>query len=161
MSVLNVNEIHDTTGNQALTINSSGIVTKPQLPYVAVDMGGGNVYEAVANQTAFPFDNVYAGDASLWNTSTYLFTCPVAGVYQMFFSGIINPASNVQIHFVKNNTAIYYTYVNSERGLQGFVFVPCEANDTLGFVHSSGSSRSFYNGTTTNRYTTGTIALIG
>jgi len=160
MSVLNVNEIHDTTGNQALTINSSGIVTKPQLPFVAVDQNY-NGYESVAHNAVIPFDNVYEGDSSLWDTANYKFTCPVAGVYLMTFLGLLNTSSNFQLDFQKNNTTFLKLYVDSERGLSGSTFVNCVAGDTLRYVNTSGGSRSIYGGTTTSRYTNGSIALIG
>jgi len=160
MSVLNVNEIHDTTGNQALTINSSGIVTKPQLPFVAVDMNY-NAYKEIANNTTIPFENVYEGDSSLWDATNYEFTCPVAGVYLMTFIGLLNTSSSFQVLFQKNNSTFLLLYVESERGLTGSTFVNCAAGDTLRYWHASGGSRNIYGGTTTSRYTNGSIALIG
>ena len=160
MSVLNVNEIHDTTGNQALTINSSGIVTKPQLPYVAVDMNYA-AYKPVSNNAVMPFERVYEGDSSLWDTTDYEFTCPVAGVYLMTFRGLLNTASDFQVSLQKNNTTFLLLYVASERGLAGSSFINCAAGDTLRFYHNSGSTRNIYGGIGTSRYTNGSIALIG
>lgn len=160
MSVLNVNEIHDTTGNQALTINSSGIVTKPQLPFIAVDQNYSG-YESVANNAIMPFDNVYEGDSSLWDTTNYEFTCPVDGVYLMTFIGLLNTSTSFQIDFQKNNNSFLKLFIANERGLSGSTFIKCVANDVLRYKHTSGAARSIYGGSSTARYTNGSIALIG
>ena len=160
-SILKVSEIQDpTNSNTALTIDSSGRVTMAQLPYVAVDMSGSGAYESVAGGAIFPFDNVYEGDSSLWDTTNYEFTCPVAGIYLMTFIGLTQTAIDMAIDFQKNDSTFIKLFATSERGLQGSHMVKCAANDTLRYNHQ-GSTQVYFNGQTTSRYTSATIALLG
>ena len=147
-------------GTTGLTVNSSGIVLQPAKPYVAVDCGGG-AYISVASGAAMPFDNVYDGNTSYWNTSTYEFTCPVDGLYLMTFAGLTSPAAAMTINFQKNNTNIFRLLRAAERGIDGSYVVQCAANDTLRWINGLGTAQVFYHGTTTLRYTAGTITLLG
>jgi len=82
-SVLKVDAIQNTAGTSALTIDSSGRVTKPQHPSFMVNY---NVtWESLALNAVVPFDTDSGGalfnNGNHFNTSTNAFVAPVAGVY--------------------------------------------------------------------------------
>ena len=88
-SILKVSEIQDpTNGNTALTIDSSGNVdlsgrlTTPGRPFFYATAGAQR-----DDQTAspIPYTNVVKNIGGHYNSSTYIFTCPVDGIY--FFAG--------------------------------------------------------------------------
>ena len=62
-------------------INSSGIVTKPYTPMFIAGRTGGNQTFTIGT---FPFNVARVNVGSHYNTSTYKFTAPVAGVYYFF-----------------------------------------------------------------------------
>jgi len=86
-SILKVSEIQDpTNGNTALTVDSSGRVSMPQIPMLqAVPMfqvhASGNQY--VSDNHTIQFDTEEIDVGGNFNTSTYTFTAPVNGYYHM------------------------------------------------------------------------------
>ena len=84
-----VDEIHSKTGNtSALTIDSSGRVAQPALPYAMVNATGAVVTPA----TTVTYDNVISSSGISWNTSNYTFTVPVTGIY--CFNGALRVDAN-------------------------------------------------------------------
>mgnify|MGYP005744359361 FL=1 len=82
-SILKVNEIQDpTNSNTALTIDSSGRVSRPVIPYAFVTWPNTGTYVA-KSAGAVDFSNATVNDGNHYDTSTYQFTCPVAGLYRI------------------------------------------------------------------------------
>jgi hypothetical protein len=82
-SILKVDTIQNTGGTTALTMDSSGRVTKPQHPSFMVNY---NVtWASIAANAVVPFDTDSGGalfnNGNHFNTSTNAFVAPVAGVY--------------------------------------------------------------------------------
>ena len=83
-----VDEIYGKTANtSALTIDSSGQVTLPKIPFAMVNVSGSNNVTPGTLTGTVPFNNVLSSRGISWNTSTYKFTVPVAGLYN--FSGAV------------------------------------------------------------------------
>jgi len=162
-SVLKVDNIQNSSGTSALSIDSSGNVTFPSntTPYVQVSMGGGSgAYTSVTSGGAFPFDTVEEGDSSLWNTTTYKFTCPSAGLYHCDFNGLVNTSDNCVIFLLKNGTSYARFYHNADRYFHGNIITRCSANDVLHF--ETANDRSFWDGTGgANLYTFATFTRVG
>ena len=83
-SVLKVNEIQNTGGDSALTIDDDGVVTLPQVPAFQVCLNSGWTAHANGAQLQFSLDSV--GNATFdqggnFDTTNYHFTAPVDGVY--------------------------------------------------------------------------------
>jgi len=157
-SVLKVNEIQNTQNLTAMEIDSSGVVTHPQKPHVSVQFGGSTTYLSHTNE-AIKFSSVLEGDSSLYDTSTYKFTCPVAGVYLASFHLIVQTATSLDISLYRNSTVQNRTYFSVDRGVGSAYAVVCSADDEL-YWHLNGST-GFYQGTGNNRYSWGTYTLIG
>jgi len=121
-----------------MNVNASGIVTRPQIPYMkAVLSGQGSFYRG----SPVTFGNVVANVGNCWNNSTGQFTCPRSGYYLAGMSGIA--AGSIHgtpsygyfylqknggvVHFSHWNHASYWEYVN----LSGII--QCAANDTISF----------------------------
>ena len=164
--ILKVDTIQNNGGTTGLTIDSSGNVTapvrilQPKAPHVLVDFGGGNAYTSVTAGT-IPFDNIGehsgGGDAA-YSTSTYKFTCPIDGIYAVTFGVITqNNSDAFEVNVRRNDVNVTRNY-QLYRGFSFTNHIKCDAADTL-HLHL-GSTRSFYHGTTTNRYTYGIYTLI-
>jgi hypothetical protein len=158
---LDLATIKDSSGtNTAITIDSSGRVTQPKLPHVAVDFGesSGNISYTAGNN--LPFDNVYEGNSSLWNTTNYEFTAPVSGVY-MISVGILNDGANyVDVDVFVNNTKV----LRQGQAASGRYGDLCFAKELSGndVVHFEMSiSDSLHAITGTGRHSYATITLLG
>ena len=77
-------------GSERLRINSDGIVTKPYNPAFIAGRTGGNQTFTVGT---FPLNVARLNVGNHYNTSTYKFTAPVAGVYYFFAQVYYNNGS--------------------------------------------------------------------
>lgn len=150
-SQLNVDSIRPNT--------SGGAVTFPDKPHVSVEFGASTSTYLSHTNEAVKFDNVHEGDASLYNTSTYKFTCPVAGVYLTSFHLIVQTAAALDVSLYRNSDMQNRTYVNVDRGIGSAYAVLCSANDEL-YWHVNGTS-AFYQHNGVNRYSWGTYTFLG
>ena len=84
-SILKVTEIQDpTNSNTALTIDSAGRVSTPVKPFAFVGFPGTDSYVALQTaNTIVTFSHAFVNDGNHYDTSTYKFTCPVAGLYRV------------------------------------------------------------------------------
>jgi hypothetical protein len=118
---------------EKMRISSAGYVTTPYQPRLSCLVAGTNGtalggYYAIGSAT--PDINV----GSCFNTTTRVFTCPVAGIYRISVSASNNDGQAHYLASVKNGAAItgftlFYTAYTS--GAQS-VLVSCAAGDTLG-----------------------------
>lgn len=88
----------------SLNITASGYVQTPQNPAFAASGAGTNVSTAAGNPLQFSVADLNRG--SNFNTSTYRFTAPVAGVYYFSVTAYTNSAG-ASVVFRKNGTEIY------------------------------------------------------
>ena len=116
-----------------MRIDSAGRVTQPFQPMVSclsADTNGTTLAGYFAIGQAVPEVNI----GSAYNTTTRLFTCPIAGRYRVSVSAA---SGDNQSHFlapVKNGVAqtgfsLFYTSFNTAAQS---VIISCAANDTLG-----------------------------
>jgi hypothetical protein len=149
----------DTANTERMRINSSGYITTPYNPaFRAYSTTNGFVTLSTGN--VFPFNATEYNIGSCYNTSTYRFTAPVAGLYKFDFYSIVygaytdaaisfninagNPTSGFNMHFSPTSTTwsnIVYTtsiYLNSG----DYVFM----KNTGGSVSYHGLSWSSFSG---------------
>ena len=136
----------------AITIDGNGKVTMPKNPvfiskFNAFESGTSYVNPASNYQT--PAVNV----GSHFNSSTGVFTAPIAGTY-IFFGSLLsgNNSVVVRIYFEKNGTISmgFQHEARTSEGYSGYkkqmvhAIISCAANDTVELVVYQDSTNSFY-----------------
>ena len=152
-----VDEVYGKTANtSALTIDSSGNVTIPQrlsittIPYAFATFPDTGNYVSKTQNSILDFSNAVVNDGNHYNTSTYKFTCPVAGLYSVQYSTFTQNSGDAYSVFVVRNTGGTETKVarifTQSRSLAGAMTVKCSANDDLYLV--TNSTYNFYQSVT-------------
>ena len=161
-------------GVTRMRIDASGRVTMPYQPYLRATVANGttsiNFGTTHANVTV-PYNQIVENTGNHFNTSTYQFTCPVAGVYAI--TATIQLGNAVGTTGVGPNFGVYrsgtaitgsYHFVQSSVGYQKMectAFVKCAANDTLYINLYTGSSmtggQTEFNGDMRNALTIGFV----
>tara|TARA_Y100001951_G_C11104103_1_gene163712 strand:+ start:37 stop:546 length:510 start_codon:yes stop_codon:yes gene_type:complete len=129
-SIINVDKVRATgSTTDGVLVNSSGQVTLPKIPYVMVNRSS-TVSINTSGTTDVPYDNVLSSQGISWNTSTYQFTVPVAGLYN--FSGAVR--LDADRHYV------YWQVTNSSNtAIQGSKLVLSQGYSGAGFTTAVGS----------------------
>lgn len=147
-----------TAGAKRLNISSAGYVNIPYQPRfsgyrTAGTVASGNVY--IANVA-----DINVG--SCYNTSTGIFTAPIAGDYFIGVFGLSNDSSSAAFQIFKNSSLVtgFWPYQSSNVGNGanpcGFGLVSLAANDTLKINVAAGNIIG-----DTNYHNRTTIYLIG
>ena len=112
--------INGTSGEIALSVDTTGAITKPKQPAFLVTPANNQL--DLANHTVFIMDNEIFDQNSDFDTSNYTFTAPVTGRYQLQFVGRFNnidKAGNwVRVELVTSNR--YYQGTLIDPGVFGF-----------------------------------------
>ena len=108
MSTLKVGTIQDhANSNTAITIDSSGRVAHPQRPYLFAQRA---VTDGAVTPTGFtgkvPYNSVLGSSGISLNTSTFLITVPITGLYQI----------NAAVRINANRTFVYWGVVDDNNG---------------------------------------------
>ena len=112
-----------------------GLVLMPNQPMLSCMVAGTNG-TALAGYFALGQTSPDLNVGSCFNTTTRLFTCPVAGNYRVSVSATNGDGNSHYMAAVKNGTVqtawslFYPTYTTAAQS----VIIPCAANDTLGAV---------------------------
>ena len=144
MSTLKVGTIQDhANSNNALVINSNGVVTTPNRPAAQVAGLSANITDT----GVIKFSVVKIDVTNMYSTTTGNFTVPVAGIYQVTHTvigagvaGTGQQAPNTRVR--KNGSNIGYGAAHSNLntaggsgsnyvGASSTILVQCSANDTL------------------------------
>jgi hypothetical protein len=100
---------------ERMRINSAGAVTKPYQPAFFASSTAGTVSISTGSYLAFnTLVTTFAGSNRNggYNTSTYLYTAPVAGLYFFYIQGYINPNSATSsFSWWKNGSQLAYADV--------------------------------------------------
>ena len=133
----------------AMTVNSNGIITRPQRPvFQGTFSGNGTFYNSYnAGWLNVKGVGVILNTGSCWNNTTGVFTCPVAGKYLSFLSGIATGAANgVQyygyLYIWKNGGTVAYTHWSHQSYWEYATItavLDCAASDTISFQILSGN----------------------
>jgi C1q domain len=156
--------LSDGAGNVRQVIDGAGCVTKPYQPAFFASGTGGTI--TVSTGSYIPFNTLYTAFAGSnrnggFNTSTYLYTAPVAGLYQFYVQIYLNPSSTTnsltwwkngaQMSFADAAQAIFMNTNSSTTPsaivLSGAVIMELAASDYVGLqVRTSYGSVSMYMG---------------
>lgn len=93
----------NTGGTARVVIDSSGRVTTPAQPAFSASNNFGAGYLSIDISNPFPFNVTRINIGSHYNTSTYRFTAPIAGVYQFTYSLFYEAGQGQNNH----DTALY------------------------------------------------------
>jgi hypothetical protein len=122
-------------------ISCDGVVKPYACAFAAYASSGGNS----STSGIFPADSVYFNIGNCYNTSTYVFTAPVHGIYHMSFSAFTNqnPASSSRIYGLLNGgTTTQVGATIEQHGNSLSHTVEMQAGDTFHF--NGGSSVPIY-----------------
>jgi hypothetical protein len=159
-SIIKVDNIKSSNGSPAIEIDSNGrLITKAPV-FTAVDFGGSGTYQNYSTGDVAPFDNVYDGTSSYYNTSTYKFTCPVDGIYNVTASGLLNTQKDFALQLYKTGTRQAVFFTDNVRGHTISYSLTCVTGDELYLVIGSNDT-DLYDGTDTLRYSYVQYRLVG
>ena len=153
-STLKVNEIQHTGGTSAMTIDTNGIVGKPNIPAFRAYSSGATSIPTQAF-TIFDANVEFFDNNNDYDTSTYLFTAPINGIYrfygQFFMSLTTRGVAALYINGAQTNGTQTLTLgTNSNGGDSHFTdgILQLTAGDTVGFwiYHEQGSAVSYNQG---------------
>tara|TARA_B100001287_G_scaffold270237_1_gene268742 strand:+ start:429 stop:950 length:522 start_codon:yes stop_codon:yes gene_type:complete len=104
-SILKVTEIQDpTNSNSALTIDSSGRVSLPQIPCACVTLTTSNTQDGTTPYSTtgadILFDTVTVNQGSVYNSSNGRFTAPIAGIYEFSYSFLKDQDSSADYTYI-------------------------------------------------------------
>lgn len=149
VSILKVDNIQNTAGTDALTIDGSGYVTRPNIPYALVKNGSD---KTISSGDAVPYDTVLSSRGISWNTSNYTFTVPVSGLYH--FSGAVRVNAAISyVHWYLTNydtsTTVQSSKLVLSNGYGGGLTTSCgsfylDLTAGVNYIVTHGSSSSSY-----------------
>ena len=156
-------------GTTAMTIDSSGRVTKPQLPFFHVEAF--TATSSNASQTGvLSFNSVVTNQGSHWNSSQNRFEVPISGVYQFNFNGfgsrvaaggVMNSTTDNQVILQKSTdsggnyttaSAGGYGYFNSGNGYINLSFGISLALNTGDYIRFNSIKAYVFIGTKADNY---------
>ena len=124
-------------GSNVLSFNTSGYITTPLQP----KFFGYRTAGLVSATTTVLHNVVVTNVGSCYNSSTGIFTCPVAGYYEVFAGGHAENSQPTVIQIQQNGTSIVSEYQNGSAygSLTLTVILLCAANDQIKSVVTSGT----------------------
>lgn len=129
---------------ERMRINSSGIVTKPYQPIGSFSHTASVNYSQDDLTSANFYSHTWVNQGNHFNASTGRFTCPVAGIYRIYFRATGTGNSNIRLR--KNGSTINEAYENAgtNHSVSSEAVFSCAAND---YLHIQIASGNFLSGT--------------
>jgi len=129
---------------ERMRIDSSGIVTKPYQPIGSFSHSASVNYSQDDLTSANFYSHTWVNQGNHFNASTGRFTCPVAGIYRIYFRATGSGNSNIRLR--KNGSTVNEAYENAgtNHSVSSEAVVPCAAND---YLHIQIASGNFLSGT--------------
>ena len=155
------NPIHIRSGTNGVFLHTTGAVTMPSQPSIAVT-GNASGYTTVNSGSVAPFNTIETQTGgSNYNTSTYRYTAPVAGWYHVTFACLSQSSISQEWLLRKNANTIRRCFEDSDRGWSFSTQVYCAVNDYLDIESNSTNSNNIYMGSGGNAYSWVSYRLLG
>ena len=120
---------------EKMRIHSGGSVTKPLMPLASLtDSRAVDITNAELTSSNF-YNGVHVNQGNHFNASNGRFTCPVAGIYRIYFRATCDQNEHTNVRLRKNGATINEAYANYSTGQTSSdsseAVVSCSANDYL------------------------------
>ena len=144
--IVGLTEIQHQNGTSAMTINSSGQVafSNKKISFVLVYAQGSDGYNTISTGSYLPLNAVYQSKgtgAADYNTTTYKYTAPVNGIYNISLAGITNGTSSHWNLDIDGTEQYTFTWSASR-----------EYNSTINHYLNAGEVVGFKSGNTSGYY---------
>ncbi len=121
--------------NEKLRIHKEGPVTKPNMPVASFsDSRAVDITNAILTSSNF-YNHQWWNEGSHFNTSNGRFTCPVDGVYRIYFRATCDQSDHTNVRLRKNGSTINEAYANYSSGQTSSdsseAIMHCSTNDYL------------------------------
>ena len=121
--------------NEKLRIHKEGPVTKPNMPVASFsDNRAVDISNAILTSSNF-YNHQWWNEGGHFNTSNGRFTCPVDGVYRIYFRATCDTNEHTNVRLRKNGGTINEAYANYSSGQTSSdsseAIVHCSTNDYL------------------------------
>jgi len=154
-----------TNSTERARIDSSGRFTTPFQPrFSGYRTDAAPNWAGSSAATTFAANNAYINVGNCYNTSTGVFTCPVAGNYRISFGALMGNVGWAMLYYFKNGVVSASLAHGNANGYAlwftvGYeVIVSCAANDTLAAAfNTNGGGGYLYN----SQYNYLVIELVG
>ena len=152
-SILKVDTIQNTVGTTGLTIDNSGAILRPVLPYGQASKGG--IAQLPTNKIIIG-TNVISGGGLTVDTTNHRMIVPIAGLYAIGFTQLTDSTStNTEVHMRKNGNQISGSSSQTHAGnsyatLSQHMVIELSANDYIewwvaaGAVHNNSQYNNHY-----------------
>ena len=155
MSNLLVQNIKHTNGTVAQTIDSTGRITTPARPVFKASINTTTGRSTHTSIEVSPYDTIQTNVGGHFNTSTHIFTAPVAGEY--FFSVSQNKYGKLIVYLYKNGSIFHAgEFLQDSGGVWEHCtiscVVTCAVDDTIQVRHKlvdNGGTQYAWNGGST------------
>ena len=142
---IQANTIKHSGGNTAMTIASTGVVTPKSTSFVSVYAQGASAYVNITANNYLPFNAIYesAGTgAADFNTSTYVYTAPVNGLYHMSVKSITQASGSTKNWQLRVDTTIQWQafWSGDSRNWGATLIKKLNAGQTIGVYSVSASN---------------------
>jgi len=132
------------TATEKMRISGNGAVTKPNQPIGSFSHSANVNYSQDDLTSANFYSHTWVNQGNHFNASTGRFTCPVAGIYRIYFRATGTGNSNIRLR--KNGSTINEAYENAgtNHSVSSEAVFSCAAND---YLHIQIASGNFLSGT--------------
>ena len=148
-SIIGVETLQHTNGTTAATIDSSGVVSQPNIPCAKVTLTTSNADDTTnpydpATDTVIRWDKVDVNQGSCYSSSTGRFTATKAGIWELNTSVLTGNGTGTafDLKFFKNGSALnegIYSSVDTEyRQVSGTHLFDLSVNDYIEIKYIGG-----------------------
>ena len=120
--------------DDALIISQSGYLRIPSLPIASLSDSRNSQLNSVDLTSANFYNHTWLNNGNHFNASTGRFTCPVDGIYRIYFRVTAQAGYAVNVRLRKDGGGINEAYAGTggnQRSVSSEAIVSCDANDYL------------------------------